>query len=262
MSTTITEPAAPATPSTNPAEPAGVDEPIRSNTVGRVALVLAIVGFVMAIFMMTAGLAWMLLIPAIGLAIAGLLIPRRRRAVAIAALIVAVIGLLVSLVGLRLPAGSVADQEVIFNNGGVNPFSQLVLPGQELGVGGVTTEASGTNSDGLTVTVSSVDCHQPMATVTGLNITGEVCAITLTATNNGVDVVTIDSSNITADADGALLTADVSLAEGAVLDVNLNPGESATGLVYVNAPDGTMGLDGLSVLVGDNPDSVVSIDLG
>jgi hypothetical protein len=264
MSTTITKPASTATKARKTAEESAQDtvEPVLPNTIGKVALALAIVGFVMAVFMITAGLAWMLLIPAIGLAIAGLLVRNRRRPVAIAALIVAVIGLLVSLVGLRLPSGSVPDQEVIFNNDGVNPFSQLVLPGQEVGVGGVTTDGSATNADGVTVTVSGVDCHQPMANVTGLNITGEVCAITLTVNNNGTETITVDSSNVTVDANGSLIVADANLAEGDVLDATVLPGDTVTSLVYVNAPDGTTGVDGVSVLVGDDPDSTVTVDLG
>ena len=254
MSTTTTT--RPATKSTKPADV--TPEPARSNTIGTIALGLAILGFILAIFLVTAGLAWILLLPAIGLAIAGLLLPNRRRGVAIAALIVGVIGLILSFVGFRLPAGSFPDQGTIINNNGVNPFSQLTgpLPGQT--VGGTGT---GTNADGLTITVSSVDCHQPLATVTGLNITGEVCAITLTVTNNGNEVVTIDSSNVTVDADGLSILADVNLGEGPALDVSIDPGDSTTGLVYVNAPDGTLGLDGLSVLIGDNPDSVVNVDL-
>ena len=255
--TTTTKPATPK-PAPRATEPAVVTpETAQPNTIGKIALGLAIIGFILAIFLVTAGLAWILLLPAIGLAVAGLLMPNRRRGVAIAALIVAVIGLILSFVGFRLPAGSIPDQGIL-NNSGVNPFSQFTgpLPGQT--VGGTGT---GTNADGLTITVNSVDCHQPLATVTGLNITGEVCAITLAVTNNGSEVVMIDSSNITVDADGVSILADVNLGEGPALDVSINPGDSTTGLVYVNAPNGTLGLDGVSVLVGDNPDSVVNIDL-
>ncbi|MEO5534361.1 MAG: DUF4352 domain-containing protein [Pseudolysinimonas sp.] len=230
-----------------------------------VALGLGILGFLLAIFLITAGLAWMLLIPAIALAIVGLIQPKRRRGVAIAALTVGVIGLLLSFVGFRLPAGTGAGTEVL-NNDGVNPFSVFTgpLPGQTVGGNPVTgggTPVTGTNADGLTVTVSSVDCHAPLASVTGLNITGNVCAVTLTATNNGNDLVTIDSSNITANADGANLLASVDLGEGPVLSAELNPGDSTTGLIYVNVPNGT-GLDGLSVNAGNTGGDLLNLNLG
>lgn len=258
MSTTLTAPKATET------EPAiVVHEPPRPNTIGKIALGLAIVGFILAIFLMTAGLAWIFLLPAIGLAIAGLIMPNRRRGVAVAALIVGVIGLLLSFVGFRLPMGSIPNQETVLNNQGVNPFSVITgpLPGQEVGVGGVTT-GTGTSDDGLVVTVDSVDCHQPLASVTGLNITGEVCAVTLQVTNNGTDVVSVDSTNITATADGTSILADADLGEGPVLDVSIDPGDSANGIIYVNAPEGTTGIDGLAVQVGDDPGSLVNVNLG
>lgn len=254
MSTTLTAPKA------TEAEPAVVvEQPPRPNTIGKIALGLAIVGFILAIFLITAGLAWMFLLPAIGLAIAGLIIPNRRRGVAVAALVVGVIGLLLSFIGFRLPMGSIPDQGTVLNNQGVNPFSVFTgpLPGQTVGGG---TTGTGTNSDGLVVAVDSVDCHQPLASVTGLNITGEICAVTLSVTNNGADVVSVDSTNVSLLADGAAITADVALGEGPVLDVDIDPGDSASGLVYVNAPSGST-IDGLAVQVGDDPDSLVSVDL-
>lgn len=260
MSTTTTAPRG--TRTTAPAEPATVvQEPVRSNTIGLIGLGLAILGFILAIFLVTAGLAWMFLIPGIVLGVIGLILPNRRRGVALAAVIVGVIGLILSFVGFRLPAGSFAGQESVVNNTGVNPFSVLAgpLPGQVV-AGGPGT-ATGSNGDGLTVSVNSVDCHAPLASVTGLNITGEVCAVTLTATNNGQDVVSLNSSNITATADGAsLLSAD--LGEGPLLNAQVNPGGSTTGVVYVNVPQGTTGLDGLTVSVGGDADSTVNVDLG
>ena len=264
MSTTINAPAPAPTDTV-----VVVDEPRRSNPIGLVGLGLGILGFILAIFLITAGLAWMLLIPAIALGVVGLILPNRRRGVALAAVIVGVIGLLLSFVGFRLPAGAMGGQEeVVLNNQGVNPFSVLFgpLPGQSVGGeqdNGVLGESvEGENSSGLEVTVSSVDCHQPLATVTGLNITGEVCAVTLTATNNGGEIITIDSSNITADSDGRLLYADVNLAEGPLLEAAILPGESSTGLVYVNVPSDGGGLDELTVTVGGDENDIINVDLG
>ncbi len=252
---------------TAPTAPAPAQQPVvvhdapRGNTLGVVALGLAIFGFILAVFLLTAGLAWILLLPALALGVVGLVVRGRRRGAALAAVVIAAIGLILSFVGFRLPVGTFTGAEAL-NNEGVNPFSVLAgpLPGQQIpGVGGDTV-AAGSNGSGITVEVSSVDCHQPLASVTGLNITGEVCAITLTATNDGAELVTIDSSDITANVDGTALLADVDLGEGPLLDAEVLPGGSTTGTVYVNIPEGNTGLDGLTVDVGGEGD-LVDVDL-
>lgn len=261
MSTTTT---APAPAPEQHRDPVVVHEAPRGNIIGLVALGLAILGFLFAVFLVTAGLAWILLIPAIALGVIGLFLPNRRRGAALAGVIIGVMGLVLSFVGFRLPLGSFAGQEVV-NNEGVNPFSVFAgpLPGQQVSSnGGTGTGATGENGSGLVVEVSSVDCHAPLASVTGLNITGEVCAITLTATNNGQDLVTIDSSNVSATADGSELLAQVELSEGPLLEAQIGPGQSSTGTVYVNVPDVDASVDGVRVRVGDDDSDIVDVDLG
>jgi hypothetical protein len=251
---------------TTTADPVVVQpEPERSNLVGLIALGLAILGLVFAALLLTAGIAWMLLLPAIGLAVVGLTRKNRRKGTSLAALIIAIVALILSFVGFRLPMGvggvdgGTDGGPGILNNTGVNPFSVLLpggtTPGSEGEVGGETVE----NSDGLVVGVSSVDCHQPLATITGLNITGEVCAVTIDVTNNGSDVINIDSSNITANVDGTGYLADADLAEGPLLSVDVGSGESATGIVYVNLPSGSGDIDSLTVTDGN--DDIVTVDL-
>jgi hypothetical protein len=263
MSTVLNKPA---TTNTDPVivQP----EPERSNLIGLIALGLAIIGLVFAALLLTAGIAWMLLLPAIGLAVVGLTRKNRRKGTSLAALIVAIVALILSFVGFRLPMGvggvdgGPDGGPGILNNSGVNPFSVL-LPGggtntgSEGEVGGETVEAG----DGLVVGVSSVDCHQPLATVTGLNITGEVCAVTIDVTNNGTGVISLDSSNVTANVDGTGYLADPGLAEGDLLSVDVATGESVTGTVYVNLPSGSGDIDSLTVSGGTGSGSVVTVDL-
>ncbi len=262
MSTVITRPAEAATD-----QVAVTPEPERSSRMGFIALGLAIVGLIFAALLLTAGIAWMLLFPAIALGVVGLFRKDRRKGTSLAAVIIAVIALILSLVGFRLPAG-VGGVEGgpdggpgILNNSGVNPFSVLtnwVTPAETGGeVGGETVEGS----DGLSVAVTSVDCHTPLATVTGLNITGEVCAVTIDVTNNGSEVINIDSSSVTANAGGNGYVADADLAEGDLLSVAVGTGESATGTVYVNLPSGSSDIDSLTVSAGVDSDATVTVDI-
>ena len=61
--------------------------------------------------------------------------------------------------------------------------------------------------------------------------------------------------DISADADGTDYLVDASLGDDALVDVQVGAGESTEGLVYVNVPSGTTGLDSLNV--GD-----ITVDLG
>jgi hypothetical protein len=256
------------TPAETTTDPVVVtQEPERSSRMGFVALGLAIVGLIFAALLLTAGIAWMLLFPALALGVVGLFRKDRRKGTSLAAVIIAVIALILSLVGFRLPAGfggvegGADGGPGILNNSGVNPFSVLtnwVTPaGPDGQVGGETVEGS----DGLSVAVTSVDCHTPLASVTGLNITGEVCAVTIDVTNNGSDVINIDSSSITANAGGTGYLADPALAEGDLLSVAVGTGESATGTVYVNLPSGSSDIDSLTVSAGVDSDATVTVDL-
>ena len=235
----------------------------RSNLIGLIALGLAILGFIFAAFLLTAGIAWMLLIPALILGAVGLFLPDRRKGSALAAVVVAIVGLILSLVGFRLPLDLTSQTNVI-NNDGVNPFSNLA--GGVLGVGGGANGAPGStgaqSGTGVGVEVASVDCHTPLATVTGLNLTGEVCAISVSVTNNGNAPISIDSSGITATVGGTGYTADEQLAEGNVLSAQVGVGESVAGTVYVNVPSGTVDLDALTVDLGTGADALVTVDLG
>ena len=252
-----------------------------SNTIGLVALGLAIVGFIFAVLLFTAGIAWLLLVPAIVLGVVGLFRKNRRKGAALAAVIIAVLGLLLSFVGLRLPVDASptsATGAQLLNNSGVNPFSNvtggLFGAGQSGGTsdgadggagstGAAGAAGTGTSSDGVSVGVNSVDCHTPLASVTGLNITGEVCAVSVAVTNNGTDVVDLDSADVSAVAGGTGYVADATLATGSepLLDAQLNAGESTTGTVYVNLPTGATDIDSLSVSLGDDPAADVKVDL-
>ncbi|CAN5224580.1 hypothetical protein BH09ACT5_BH09ACT5_17000 [soil metagenome] len=241
-----------------------VTEPVRSNVMGLVALGLAIVGFILAALLLTAGIAWILLLPALILGAVALTLKNRRKGAALAAVIIALVALVLSFVGFRLPLG--ADGQAIgagvVNNAGVNPLSTLT--GGSGGAGQLANTGGGgatsTSADGVTVAVDNVDCHTPLATVTGLNITGEVCAVSVVVTNNGSDVVNIGTDDITANAGGTGYVADASLGEDSLVDLQVGAGESSTGLVYVNVPSGTGSLDSLTVSADDLAD--ITVDLG
>ena len=231
----------------------------RSNLPGLIALGLAIVGFIFAALLITAGIAWMLLLPAIILGIVGLTLRDRRKGTALAAVIIAVVALLLSFIGFRLPLGATGEPvgAGVVNNAGVNPLSgviaglggngQLAETGGQPGAGGGST---GTSPDGgLAVGVTAVDCHTPLATVTGLNLTGEICAVSVAVTNNGTAPINVNSANVTANADGSSITADATLVEdgGQLLDAQVAVGETTTGTVYVNLPTGSADIDSLTI---------------
>jgi hypothetical protein len=225
---------------------------------GIIALGLAIVGFIFAALLITAGIAWILLLPALILGAVALTLKNRRKGAALAAVIIALVAFVLSFVGFRLPIGAdgAAAGGGLLNNAGVNPLSNLTGGNGTLAsTGGTGGGATTTTPGGVTVGVDSVDCHTPLATVTGLNITGEVCAVSVVVTNNGSDLVTIGSDDISADAGGTDYLVDASLGEDALVDVQVGAGESTSGLVYVNVPSGTTGLDSLNL--GD-----ITVDLG
>jgi hypothetical protein len=254
MSTVINQPATTGAPSPDD-RVVVTQEPVRSNIMGVIALGLAIVGFILAALLLTAGIAWILLLPALILGAVALTLKNRRKGAALAAVIIALVAFVLSFVGFRLPLGTdgQAAGAGVLNNAGVNPLSGVMGGSGTLAStgGGATTTTPG----GVTVGVDSVDCHTPLATVTGLNITGEVCAVSVVVTNNGSDVVSIGGDQISAGADGTDYLVDASLGEDALVDVQVGAGESTTGLLYVNVPDGTTGLDSLNV--GD-----ITVDLG
>ena len=258
MSTVVNEPSTTGAPVEDGRHVVVAQEPVRSNVMGVVALGLAIVGFVFAALLLTAGIAWILLLPALILGAVALTLRNRRKGAALAAVIIAIVAFVLSFVGFRLPLG--ADGQAVgagvVNNAGVNPLSTLTGgSGTLANTGGSGGGATTTTPDGVTVGVDSVDCHTPLATVTGLNITGEVCAVSVVVTNNGTDLVNINGDEISADAGGTDYLVDASLGEDALVDVQVGAGETTTGLVYVNVPSGTTGLDSLNV--GD-----ITVDLG
>jgi archaellum component FlaF (FlaF/FlaG flagellin family) len=253
--TSTTEAPAPTTTT-----PVVVNTQPRSNLLGLIALGLAIIGFIFAALLLTAGIAWILLFPALILGAVGLFLPDRRKGSALAAVVIAIVGLILSLVGFRLPIDM--TQQQVLNNEGVNPFSAItsgLLGGGAGNPGGTGSTETGT---GVAVEVESVDCHTPLASVTGFNITGEVCTVSLAITNNGSTTIEVDSSDVIATANGLQFAADAKLAEGDVLSASIDAGESTTGLVYVNIPEGSTGIDTLTVTVGDGDDALATVNLG
>ena len=254
-------------PTPTPTTPVVVTTRPAANPLGLVALGLAILGFIFAALLLTAGIAWILLFPALILGAVGLFLRDRRKGSALAAVIVALVGLILSFVGFRLPLDLTSGQTPVLNNDGVNPFSMLtgaVGGNGQVGANGATG-ANGTGAEGANgvgVEVQSVDCHTPLASVTGLNLTGEVCAVSVQVVNNGTAPIDVNSAGITATVGGSSYNADEQLTEGNLLDARVDVGDTTTGTVYVNVPSGTVNLDALTIATGSGPDALVTVDLG
>lgn len=226
------------TASPAPAAPAVPAPPTGPNTFGLIAFVLAALGFVSAVIPPTAGFAWLLFIPAIVLAIIGLTRRGRPRKLALAGLLVAVVGWLVAII--------VTVVTVVAGLGTAGVIDPL--PEATFGTDGNGTGAAGlgdpvTNSAGVSFTLDRVECG---LTTTGDEFfsetpTGEWCRIDYTVANGGTEAVSMLSGDVKGYVGDVAFEADDATGRfGAdYFTTDLNPGLSAPCVVFIDVPAGT-----------------------
>lgn len=213
-----------------------------SNTPGLVAIILAGVGFLLAVLPPTSGLAWLILIPALVFGIVGLTRKGRKKGTSIAAVIIAPIGWLISIVVfvVSLALGNSAFQEGFNDPQGALGEDTTTGQVDEPNVPGVGDTV--TSSDGVSFTVNAISCGLAGAGEGFLEekAKGEFCEVKFTLLNGTDDALNASSYDITA-AIGPAEYETSSIANtfgGDSFGTDINPGLSAECVVYFDVPAG------------------------
>jgi hypothetical protein len=222
---------------TTPATPPPGSGP-NSNIFGIIALALAALGFISAVIPLTSGFTWLLVLPAIVLAIIALTRKGRPKGMAIGGLITAVVAWLVAIVvsvvaffvGVGTGIGDGID-EIPFPEATVSPDGAVAL-GQPV-----------TNSDGVTFRLDAVGCG---LTTTGSDFfdetpVGEWCRIDYTVQNDGSESVSLLGSDVRVHDGESIYDADDATGRFGedYFTTDLNPGLSVSCVVFVDVPVGT-----------------------
>jgi hypothetical protein len=265
----VTDPTTPPPATNGPAAPAGAATPSivarKLNILGLVALIIGVIGFALAVIPTTAVVAWILLIPALVLAIIGLTRKGQGKATSLAALILSIVGWIIAIIVTVVVAASsvVADDNSTTITSGSGSSSHTQAPAKTAGIGDTVT-----NHDGVAFTVHSATCGLTSAPNTFYGTetpTGQFCQVKLTVKNGSKSSVTLSDDSLTGYIGKASYDSDSEAdTYGSLATVlsPLNPGLSTDCTFYVDVPKGQkltsvkLGTS-LSFGVGD-----VTVDLG
>jgi len=216
------------------------------NLPGLLALVFAIVGFVLGVIPPTSGLAWLLLVPAIVLGIVGLARKGRPKALALTGLIVGVVGLIVAIIVAAVTffaavgdaVSKSLDAPSTASSADAGTGSSAAPAAKEAKIGDTVT-----NSDGVAFTVNSIQCGIAHAgnSITGADAKGQFCEVKFNVKNGGSKEITVISSDLTGyigaseyDVD----TSTISTFGGDYFSTSINPGLAADCDVFIDIPAG------------------------
>ena len=222
------------------------------NTPGLIAMILAIVAFVLGVIPGASFLAWLPAIAAIILAIIALVKKGAPKKAAVAAIIIApiawLIAIIVSIALIASGAGSSIEEG--FNDGlestqSDSPSSEAPIdpaePSEEPADDGEARIGETlTNNDGVSVTFTSVTCGIAVAGPEFLEETakGQFCEVRLQVQNGSDAQISLYSSDIT----GRIGTAEyesntiASSFGGESFYTDLNPGLGTEGVVFIDIP--------------------------
>jgi hypothetical protein len=232
----MTDPLAP-TPNAAPAAPAPTGG---LNVPGLVALILAVLAFLLAVIPFASGIAWVPAIAAIVLAIIGLTRKGKKKGLAIAGLIVAVVAWIVAIivtvatvfvgVGTALEDVDSAPSSASSADSGDADESA-----PEAAIGDTVT-----NDDGVAFTVTAVACGIDKAGEEFLEeeAKGQYCQIDYTIDNGGTEEISVNTSDITGYIGDAEYDVEsgISTIDGEYFLNSVNPGLSVTGVSYIDIP--------------------------
>jgi hypothetical protein len=219
----------------------GQSATLAPNKLGLVAIILAGVGFLFAILPPTSGLAWILLIPAVVLGIIGLNKKGQKKGTSLAALILGVVGWILSIIVFFASAVSLLGSAV--DSAGdppavTSPDGQTDEVADAAGIGDTVT-----SGEGVSFTVNAVTCG--LATVgesfAEETAKGEFCEVKFTLLNGTDESINVSGYNFT----GAIDTAEYdsnSVANKFGEDyfaTDVNPGLSTDGAIYFDIPVGS-----------------------
>lgn len=211
------------------------------NKIGLIALILAALGFILAVIPPAAGFAWLLTLPALILGIIGLTRKGQKKATSIIAMILATVAWIIAvIVALSFVAAGVSDAidkadkapAVTEVDGDAAPAESA----KEAAIGDtVTTE------NGVDFSVTGMECGLATAGEDFLEekASGQFCAVSFTVNNKGADALDFMSSSLTGYIADAKYDAEVTIGnfgDDSTLFATLNPGLSAKGLMYFDVP--------------------------
>jgi hypothetical protein len=219
--------------------------PRAANTLGLVALILALVGFVLGVVPATAGFAWILLLPAFILAIVGMTRKGKSKTTSTIALIVSIIGWIISIIVFFVSAAVGIDHAI-------KTAPEASKPDQS-STGSATTPPAPakagigdtvTSRDGVAVTVSAVTCGLATAGDSFLTDTakGQFCQVNVNISNGtskSVNVSSFDFSGFIGDS--KYETSSIANSYGGdSFSTDLNPGLAADSTLFFDIPAGAV----------------------
>lgn len=230
-----------------------VPEPIppattRSSTLSIVAIVVAGLGFVLAVLPPTAWIAWLPLVTGIVLGIVALVRRSGMKGLAIAAIIVGAVGWLIAILvsigsfvsgvgdALDDPPPAVTQPDDQPGGGEEDPPAQEEEEeSTEAGIGETVT-----NADGVSFTVDSVTCGITTAGPEFLQETasGQFCEVGFTVDNGSNEAISVYASDVTATIGEAEYEANSTISQVGedYFATDVNPGLSTQGKVYIDIP--------------------------
>lgn len=234
----MSDTATPVADATTPATPPAGSGPGAPNVFGIIALALAVLGFISSVIPVTSGFTWLLVLPAVVLAIIGLTRRGRPKGMALGGLITAVVAwlvaIIVSVVAFFVGLGAgVQDglDDIPFPEATVSPEGVVAL-GQPV-----------TNADGVTFRLDAVECGLPSTGSDFFDETpvGEWCRIDYTVQNDGSESVSLLGGDVRVFSGELIYDADDATGRFGedYFTTDVNPGLSVACVVFVDVPVGT-----------------------
>ena len=236
----MTIPTAPETPAVAPAPgfaPAAAKAP---NTIGLVAIILAGVGFLMAVIPPTSGFAWIILLAATILGIVGVTRKGQKKGTSIAAMILGVVGWIVSIVVFFISAAvgiSAALDEADDAPAVSAPDSSSEGEAAPAVIGDTVTDAAN-----VSFTVNAMKCG---LTVGGKDPfdekpKGEFCQVDLTIANGSSDSISLSGLDFAAFIGESKYDTEsiANMFDDDYYGTDVNPGLSAKGTIFFDVPAG------------------------
>ncbi len=212
-------------------------QPTRRNLIGLIAMIIAIVGFVFAVIPVIAFIAWLPLVAAFILSIIGLTRKGQSKGTSITALIVSVVGWIVSIIVSVVVVGAA------LTDGGSTTVHQAA-PGTSAtasALPGIGAEV--TNRDGVAFTVTAVQCGEksaPAIIYGTVAPTGDFCQVDFTVKNGSQQSIDLSNSSL----EGYIGTTKYDASDKAghfgsdEVYSTLNPGLASAATLYIDVPVG------------------------
>jgi hypothetical protein len=219
--------------------PAPTAQPPRRNLIGLIAMIIAIIGFIFAVIPVIAFIAWLPLLAAFVLSIIGLTRKGLSKGTSITAIILSVVGWIVSIiVSLVLVGAALSSSDSTTVQPGSPSASASASASALPGIG-----AEVTNRDGVAFTVSAVQCGEksaPQIIYGTVAPVGDFCQVDFTVKNGSQQSIDLSNSSL----EGYIGTTKYDAADTAghfgndTLLSSLNPGLTTTATLYVDVPVG------------------------